>query len=135
MISDMIICKCGYPRKIGEKCTACFLESHRPHVLVDTPANRAALEAVAVQLYNALGELQRQCIGAGTIEQRAAQKEAERALTAARVRAEACSVGNTVDLATACAAEAVSHEERRLRMHTPIVKKPYEALEADRKKR
>jgi hypothetical protein len=86
--SDLRLCEvCGYPRPIGQPCTACP-PPQRPHVLTDTPANRAALASISVRLYNALGEMQRQHIGARTVEQRAAQREAERLLNAARANVE-----------------------------------------------
>lgn len=138
MKGNLILCKCGYPREIGKACTACYAEETRPHLLIDTPANRAALEPVAVLLYNALGELQRQVerIGAssGNRERFAALAEAERVLTTARVRAEARSNASTFDLAAELAPGVVANALRRTGPRIPIVRRPYGVLEAKPKK-
>lgn len=99
MRKDLRLCECGYPRAVGQPCTACAPEA-LPHVLVDTPANQAALREVAVQLYNALGEVQRQFAKHGrTITQSAALAYAEMTLLGARDLAETRSNSNAVELA------------------------------------
>lgn len=129
------LCKCGYVRTIGEPCPTCAAEESRPHVLMDTPANRAALEPVAVLLYNALGELARASPGLlSPTRLHAALVEAERVLATARVRAEARSTTNALALAAACAPEPLARALRRIGPQTPIIRRPYEALEAKPKK-
>lgn len=117
-------------------------KENRPYVLVDTPANRAALEPLAVQIYNALGELRRQVERSPAPDSRgliAAMIGAEIVLIRAKVRAEARSDANAVALAAELV-PGIVRKARRYLAHsrgpqTPLVKKPYEALEVDPKER
>lgn len=99
MRHDLVLCRCGYPRAVDKPCTACAPEA-LPHVLVDTPANQEALRSLAVQLYNALGEVQRQFANHDrTVTQSAALAYGEMTLLAARGLIDARSNSNAVELA------------------------------------
>jgi hypothetical protein len=131
----MILCKCGFVREIGVVCTACPLrEMDISHVLADTPANQAALAPVAAQLYNALGELARHASPMPGRDAQAALMQAQRVLEAARVRSEARSVENAVNLAAEVSPGSVAKALRRIGPQAPIVRRPYEALEDETKK-
>lgn len=135
MRSNMRICECGYPRFIDAPCTACDLSRTRDYLLTDVPANRAALEPLSVQLYNALGEVFRQAGASRRPALVAALVEAERVLVAGKVLNEARCNANAVDLAHSVAPGAVARALRGVRAPTANAEHPWQGEGGRSKKR
>lgn len=125
-------CKGTYITSGGE-CPVC--DRRRPHVLCDTPVNQRAIGSMAVQLYNALAEMQRQFIGSNTVSQRAAQRETDRLLSDAREIAETRENLNASSMLFEILPEKSIELLRTRGPQTRIVSIPYETLRGGPKKR